>query len=168
MMRFVLYLGLVVASLVIQTTWLARVQIAGVVPDPVLIVVMAAGLLHGSEDGAVVGAGAGLLQDIVTGVPLGLGMLADLCVGFAAGLGGGMIYTENAWLPAIAAVALSGLRTTVWAGTAHLVGLLQVPLLEVVRVGVLAACYNGAIAVPIFRGLRRLDEALIPSPEESL
>jgi len=167
-MRYALYAGLVVASLVIQTTWLARVKIAGVVPDPLLIVVMAVGLLHGSEDGAVVGAGAGLLQDIVTGVPLGLGMLADLCVGFAAGLGGGLIYTENLWFPAAAAAALSALRTLVWAGTAHLVGLLQAPLVEVAQVGLLTACYNGVIAVPIFRGLVGLDRALLPSPEESL
>jgi rod shape-determining protein MreD len=165
--RYVVYALSVAASLVLQTTWLARASIGGAVPDPLLILVMATGLLHGPEVGMLLGAGIGLLQDVVTGVPLGLGMLACLCVGFAAGLGERIIYMENVWLPALGAVALSALKVAVWTGAAHLVGLLPAPPLEVVRVGLLTACYNGVIAVPIFHGLRYLDGALIRFHEGS-
>ena len=160
MIRYGAYLGLVAVGLALETTWLARAAIAGAAPDPLLIFVMAVGLLHGSEEGALVGAGVGLLEDIATGVPLGLGMLADLCVGFAAGLGERFIYMESTWLPVVGATALSGLRAGVWALAAHLVGLLGGTIPEVVRVVIATACYNGIIAIPIFHGLRYLDGAL--------
>lgn len=167
MRRYLAYLLFVGVVLGLEMTWLARASIAGATPDPLLIFVMTVGLLRGSEEGALVGAGVGLLQDITTGVPLGLGMLADMCVGFAAGLGERFIYMESHWLPVIAALALSGVRAAVWALAAHLVGLLQGPLPEVGRQIVAAACYNGIIAVPIFHGLRSLDRALIRIREES-
>jgi rod shape-determining protein MreD len=165
--RFGAYLVLVAAGLVLEMTWLARATVAGVAPDPLVIFVMVVGLLRGSEEGALVGAGVGLLQDVVTGVPLGLGMLADLVVGFVAGMGGGIIYIESVWMPAAAAAALSVLRVGVWALAAHLVGLLGGPLLEVVRVAVVMGCYNGLIAIPIFHGLRSLERALVRLHEES-
>ena len=167
MIRYLGYLFLALAGLGFETTWLARVTIAGAVPDPLLILVMTVGLLHGSEEGAFVGAGIGLLQDIVTGVPLGLGMLADMCVGFTAGLGERFVYMESTWLPVIGVTALSGLRVAVWALAAHLVGLLHSPVPEVGRVVAAAACYNGIIAIPTFRGLRYLDGALVRFREAS-
>ncbi len=167
MMRYVAYLLLVGVGLGLEMTWLARATIAGVTPDPLLIFVITVGLLHGSEEGALVGAGVGLLQDITTGVPLGLGMLANMCAGFAAGLGERFIYMESTFLPVVGAVALSGLRAAVWALAAHLVGLLQGPVSEVARVVVAAACYNGIIAIPIFHGLRYLDGALLRFHEDS-
>ena len=167
MIRYLLYLPLVVVGLGFEMTWLARASIAGAVPDPLLIFVMTVGLLHGSEEGALVGAGVGLLQDITTGVPLGLAMLANMCVGFAAGLGERFIYIESTWLPLAGAFALSGLRVGVWALAAHLVGLLQGPIPEVARVVVAAACYNAIIAIPIFLGFRYLDGALVRFREAS-
>ena len=114
MIRYLLYLPLVVVGLGFEMTWLARASIAGAVPDPLLIFVMTVGLLHGSEEGALVGAGVGLLQDITTGVPLGLAMLADMCVGFAAGLGERFIYMESSWLPVVGAFALRPPRPTTY------------------------------------------------------
>jgi len=165
--RVLAYLLLVLAGLGLEMTWVARATIAGAIPDPLLIFVMTVGVLHGSEAGALVGAGVGLLQDITTGVPLGLGMLADLSVGFTAGLGERFIYIESTWLPVAGTFALSGLRGVVWALAAHLVGLLQAPLPEIARVAVAAACYNGIIAIPIFHGLRYLDGALVRFREAS-
>ena len=167
MMRYAAYAILVAALLIVQMTWLARLTIGGAAPNPLQIFVMSVGLLHGSEEGALVGAGVGLLQDVVGGGPLGLGMLAELSVGFAAGLGERVINMENIWLPVLGAVALSALHTAVWAAAAHLVGMLQAPILEVARVGALGACYNGLVAVPIFRGLRYVDMALVRGHEDS-
>lgn len=167
MIRYLVYLLLVVAGLGFEMTWLARASIAGAVPDPLLLFVMTVGLLHGSEEGALVGAGVGLLQDITTGAPLGLAMLANMCVGFTAGLGERFIYIESTWLPLVGAFGLSGLRVGVWALAAHLVGLLHGPFPEVARVGVAAACYNGIIAIPIFHGFRYLDGALVRFREAS-
>jgi rod shape-determining protein MreD len=147
-------------ALVLEITWLSHLG-AGVPVDPLLVVVMSVGLLHGPEEGAVIGAGAGLLEDIMAGVPLGLGMLGGVAVGFCAGLGQRSINVDNVWLPGLAAAVLTLLRHAVWTGTAHVVGLLNAPLVEVAQVAVLAACYNGIVAVPVFHGFRRLDDALV-------
>ncbi len=161
MMRYALYFVASAVSLVLQITWLSRLSVGGAVVDPLLVVVMMVGLLHGPEEGALVGAGAGLLQDVMTGTPLGLGMLGGVCVGFCAGLGERSIYVENVWLPGLAAGVLTVLRSAVWIGAAHLVGLLSASLVDVARITALAACYNGCIAVPMFHGLRRLDGTLV-------
>jgi rod shape-determining protein MreD len=165
--RYLVYLPLVLLVVAFEVTWLARTTIAGAVPDPLVIFVMTVGLLHGSEEGAVVGAGVGLIQDIATGVPLGLGMLAEMTVGFAAGLAERFIYMESAALPVVAGTVLTALRTAVWALAAHLVGLLQGPLPDLARMVAAAACYNGLVAIPLFYAFRSLDAALARSPEES-
>lgn len=167
MIRYALYALLGVTAIVLQTTWLGSVSLGGAVVDPLLAIVLAVGLLHGPEEGALVGAGVGLLQDVMTGVPLGLGMLGNMVVGFCAGLGQRSIYVEDLWMPALAAAVMTVLRAIVWIGAAHLVGLLDVPFFEAVGVTAVAACYNGAVAVPIFHGFRRLDRALIRLYERS-
>lgn len=167
MIRFTLYILLGAVAVVLQTTWLGSVSLGGVVADPLLAIVLAVGLLRGSEEGALVGAGVGLLQDVMTGVPLGLGMLGNMIVGFCAGLGERSIYVEDLWMPALAAAVMTVFRAMVWIGTAHLVGLLDVPFFEAVWVTIVAACYNGCIAVPVFHGLRRLDRALVRVYERS-
>lgn len=167
MIRYLVYLPLVLVALAFQTTWLARAAIAGAVPNPLVIFVLTIGLLHGSEEGALVGAGVGLVEDIATGVPLGLGMLADMCVGFAAGLAERFIYMESVLLPVVASVGLTALRAAVWALAAHLVGLLTGPLADVVRMAAAGACYNGLVAIPLFHAFRSLDGVLARFPEES-
>jgi rod shape-determining protein MreD len=167
MTRYALYTLLGALAIVLQTTWLGSVSLGGIVADPLLAIVLAVGLLHGPEEGALVGAGLGLLQDVMTGVPLGLGMLGNLIVGFCAGLGQRSIYVEDLSMPALAGAVMTVLRAIVWIGAAHLVGLLDVSFLEAVWVTVLAACYNGLIAVPVFHGLRRLDRALVRLYERS-
>lgn len=160
MMRYAFYLIAASAALVLEITWLPLLGL-GAPADPMLIVVVTVGLLHGPEEGAIVGAGCGLLADVMTGVPLGLGMLAGAAVGFCAGLAERSIYVENLWLPAIAACALTPVWYAVWAGAAHLAGLLHAPGVQVARVSALAACYNGCVAIPIFQWLRRLDGVLV-------
>jgi rod shape-determining protein MreD len=160
-MRFVLYGVLAAAGAVLQTAWLTYLPLGGGIADPLLPIIMTVGLLHGSEEGAVVGAGIGLLHDIMSGSPLGLGMAAGVCVGFAAGLGARNLSLENTWLPALGGAALTVLSGAVTLGTAQLVGLGHVPAEAAGRAVLGSACYNGVIAAPIFHGLRRLDQALI-------
>jgi len=167
MIRFGGYALLVVVILSLQTTWLIHLSIGGAVADPLLVVIMVIGLFHGPEEGALAGAGVGLLQDIMTGVPLGLGMLGNLCAGFAAGVGERTLYLESLWLPAVGAAVLSLLRSVVWIGAAHLVGLVNPPVLPLIGVTILTACYNGCIAVPIFHGLRRFEQVLVRLSERS-
>jgi len=165
--RFLGYLVAAGAALALEVTWLGELRPGGAVLDPLLVLVVTVGLLHGPVQGAVVGAAAGLMQDVVTGVPLGLGMLGNLCAGFCAGLGARSVYLENLWVPALAAGTLTLVRDAVWIGAGHLVGLLSLPFVETARIVVLAACYNGIIAIPLFYWLRRLDGVLLRLSDRS-
>ncbi len=160
MIRYAFYFLAACVAVILEVTWLERLSVGAPV-DPLLVLVIVVGLLHGAEEGALVGAGCGLLQDVMTGVPLGLGMLGGLGVGFCAGLAERSIYLENVWLPPLAAVTLTLLWHALWVGAAALVGWVHASVFEVARTAALGACYNGSIAVPIFHGLRRLDGALV-------
>jgi len=166
-MRFLVYAILAAAGTVLQTAWLTYLPLGGGIADPLLPIIMTVGLLHGSEEGAVVGAGIGLLHDVMSGSPLGLGMAAGVCVGFAAGLGERSLSFESAWLPALGGAMLTVLGAAVSMTAAHLVGLAQAPFADAVRAVLGSACYNGVIAVPIFHGLRRLDAAAVGLYERS-
>jgi len=160
MIRVAAYVALAAAAAVLQATWLAGFRPGGAGLDPLLLVIMSVGLLHGPEEGAVVGAGAGLMQDVMNGVPIGLGVVSNLCAGFCAGLGEGRLYLEDVWLPALAAFLLTLVRDAVWVGIGHLVGLVSLAPLADARMIALSACYNGVVAMPVFYWFRRLDRAL--------
>ncbi|HEV2281066.1 MAG TPA: rod shape-determining protein MreD [bacterium] len=166
-MRFLVYAVSAAAGTVVQTAWLAYLPLGGGIADPLLPIIMTVGLLHGSEEGAIVGAGVGLLHDVMSGSPLGLGMAAGVCAGFAAGLGERSLSLESVWLPAVGGALLTVLAGGVTLIGAHLVGVAAVPLPDAVRAVLGSACYNGVIAVPIFAGLRRLDAAVVRLYERS-
>jgi rod shape-determining protein MreD len=166
-MRFLVYAVCAAAGTVVQTAWLAYLPLGGGIADPLLPIIMTVGLLHGSEEGAIVGAGVGLLHDVMSGSPLGLGMAAGVCAGFAAGLGERGLSLESVWLPAVGGALLTVLAGGVTLIGAHLVGVAAAPLPDAARAVLGSACYNGVIAVPIFAGLRRLDAAVVRLYERS-
>ena len=166
-MRFAVYGMLAAAGAVVQSAWLTYLPLGGGIADPLLPIIMTVGLLHGSEEGALVGGGIGLLHDLMSGSPLGLGMAAGVCAGFVAGLGEGSLSLDSVWLPAVGGALLTMVAGGVSLIGTHLVGLGAAPLSDAVRAVLGSACYNGAIAVPIFHGLRRLDTAVVRLYERS-
>src|SRR4051794_37973746 len=75
------------AALVLQASLFDHLAVGGVVPDLVLLVVVAAALAHGSEVGMVLGFGAGLLLDLAPPADhvAGRWALALMVVGYVAG-----------------------------------------------------------------------------------
>ena len=74
-------------ALVVQASVFPHFAVQGVVPDLVLLVVVAAGLAYGSELGLVLGFGAGLLLDLAPPADhyAGRWALALMVVGYVAG-----------------------------------------------------------------------------------
>ncbi|WP_051247523.1 rod shape-determining protein MreD [Nocardioides halotolerans] len=144
-------------ALVLQASVFPHVAVGGVVPDLVLLVVVAAGLAHGSEAGLVLGFGSGLLLDLAPPADhyAGRWALALLVVGYVAGrLASAGRPRVAQWLPVAAAAAFVG--TSVFALTGLLLSDPAVGVGELLRVEVVSLVWDVALAlvvVPLTLGL---------------
>lgn len=151
------YLSVPVLALavIVQSTLIPEVRIGGGMPDLVFLLALAWGLLAGFQAGVVWALVGGMLQDLVSAVPLGTTSLALVIVVGLASLMLGQVNPRNLLYPALAA----GPGTVV----AHLVVLIvlllsgrAVPLTEtLVYVTLPGAIYNMAAMVVVYRILSR-------------
>jgi len=155
-------------ALVLQVSVLPHLAVRGVVPDVVLLVVVAVGLRHGSEAAMVLGFAGGLLLDLTPPADhvAGRWALALLLAGYVAGrMSGRASGTARSprWsvlLPTVAACAF--VATSVFALTGLVLRdpLVGIPaLLETVLVAVISDVLLGALMVP---PVLALDERLEP------
>lgn len=71
--------------LLVQITMVPLITIAGVIPDIILITLVYYSITRGQLYGTLLGAGYGLLVDLITGSLLGSSMLSKTLAGFTAG-----------------------------------------------------------------------------------
>lgn len=84
------------SAVVLQTTFMHFLQIGGVKPDLVLVIVVYLGLVHGPEVGSVSGFFFGLIEDFFSfGAYLGSNALTKTIIGFFCGMGGRQLYTQS-------------------------------------------------------------------------
>lgn len=156
--------ALVVLAVSLQVGLLANVAISGVVPDLVLLVVVAVALVHGPSHGAAVGLLAGLVLDLAPPADhtAGRWALALVVVGYLAG-----IVRDDAGNSAVATVLTVAACVFVGASVFALTGLvLSDPGVTVSRaldVLVVQVIYDVAVTPlvlpPIVAVLRRLEPA---------
>ena len=85
-MRRLLVLAAVLAvAVLVQSTVLARLRLAGVRPDLLVLAVVAVALATDATTGAVFGFVAGLVADLLFDLPVGVSALVYVAVGFAVG-----------------------------------------------------------------------------------
>lgn len=103
-MRFsVLGIGIILGA-AIQATWLANINLPGMVkPDLIFVMVISYGLLRGPDEGTLFGLIAGFFLDLLSGGVIGIGALIKMVAGFSAGLMEKVIFKDNLLIPAIAA-----------------------------------------------------------------
>ena len=96
--KLVLFL-IISICFVLQTTTLKSISIAGIVPNLLIIVVSAFGLMRGKTEGMYIGFFSGLLVDIFCGFYLGIYALLYMYVGYLTGLFQKRFYPEDITLP---------------------------------------------------------------------
>jgi rod shape-determining protein MreD len=74
-----------IMAFVVQTTWVESLEIAGLKPDLVLLVLIHIALRAGSLEATLMGFGIGFLQDTHMPADLGLNALVKTLVGFSVG-----------------------------------------------------------------------------------
>ncbi|MEV5505085.1 rod shape-determining protein MreD [Streptomyces orinoci] len=163
--RILLSTALVVIALVLQICVFARLHLPGAVPDLLLLVVVALGLVYGHSGGALVGFGAGLLADLAPPADHAAGRYAlVLClVGYAVGLARpetGRL--RSATLPMLVVLGAAIGSTLLYAGVGSLVGDTAARHVGLTGLVFTAALYDLLLApftVPLIMALARRGES---------
>ena len=85
MRRLLALAAILVVAVLVQSTVLAEVRLAGVRPDLLVLAVVAVAMASDATTGAVFGFVAGLVADLLFDLPVGVSALVYTAVGFAVG-----------------------------------------------------------------------------------
>jgi rod shape-determining protein MreD len=144
------------SAAVVDTAWLSRLPLYGA-PDILLLAVLSIGLRQGLDAGALVGAAAGYLRDLIGGSPMGLYALSYLLVGAAAGAAGPLVDLHQRAMSAAAAMVGTTLLAVLMAGAVVVTGVAPVRWLVVLYAVAVAAVLNALLAGPVDRLMRWID-----------
>lgn len=86
MLSVVRHALLICLAFLLQTTWVHHIQVAGILPDLVLLVVVFIALSSGHLQATLFGFAIGLCQDTFAPTELGLNALINAVVGFGVGV----------------------------------------------------------------------------------
>src|SRR5262249_22331569 len=92
-----------ILAVVVQSTVVPEIRIAGGGPDLILLLVLSWTLLADSTEGIVWAMVGGILQDIISGIPTGTTALALVIVAFLISAVPGVITSNNFIIPPIVA-----------------------------------------------------------------
>ena len=145
----------VVAALVVQSTILEHVAILGVKPDLVLLLTVYTALTRGPVVAMLVGYGAGMFQDALSGGVLGDGAWAKAVCGLAVGVFRGSVFRDHLFTHVAVAMSATFVSEAAYYLLAIAFGLTEVSVGRFVAVAALGTAYNGAVAPSAFWLLNR-------------
>jgi rod shape-determining protein MreD len=135
----------------LQSSLLAEMKLGVVRPDAMVLLPIAAGMLGGSERGAVVGFFAGMLTDLFLQTPMGLSALTYSVVGFGVGAMHTGVLRAAWWIGPLIAMTASALGVILFVVIGAVVGVSHLirPDLAWIVVGV--AVINAPLSVAVTR-----------------
>lgn len=148
--------------LTVQKSLLSDIDVRDVRPDALLLFAVCAGLVGGSEVGAVVGFVTGLIADLFLLAPLGLSALVFALVGYAVGTFRSTLIREMWWMPPATAFLASGLGVALYAVLGAVLGQSQYVRPQLVTMALLVGVMNAVLSV----GLLRLTTWALPDVQE--
>jgi rod shape-determining protein MreD len=87
--------GILLGNIIIQSSLFPFIQIYGVQPDSLAVLVVSFALLAGNPTSAIVGLAGGLLQDIIYGPCVGVYALQYMLAGYTIGLVYGKVFADK-------------------------------------------------------------------------
>lgn len=101
MKRTIVYIVLILAAFLLQSSVFSFFALAGILPNLLIILTASIALIRGRSEGCVVGFFCGLLMDITAGSYLGVNALIFLVIGYLLGFLHQIYYEEDITLPLI-------------------------------------------------------------------
>lgn len=156
---------LVVAiALLVQNTVVLELRIDGISPNIMYLLPIAAGLVGGPVEGAVVGFLGGLAADLLLPTPFGLTALVGTLVGFAVGAASGNVARQVRGLPSVVALVASVIAVMLYAVLGSVIGQSQFLHADLAVISLVVGVVNALLAGPAVWALRW---ALAPSSRSS-
>ena len=137
--------------LVLQSSLLTEMRLGVVRPNAMILLPITAGMIGGSERGAVIGFFAGMLSDLFLQTPMGLSALTYAIVGFTVGSLHTGVLRAAWWIGPLTSMAASAFGVLLFVvigamvGVAHLVR----PDLAIIVFGV--ALINAPLSIAVIR-----------------
>ncbi len=107
MKRFIVTSIIIFTAYLAQTTLMADIRIAGVVPNLLLVVVALVGYINGRTQGMITGLILGLIYDCQYAGVIGLYALFYMCLGYVNGICHKIFFRDDYTLPVIMVTASS-------------------------------------------------------------
>lgn len=101
MKRFIIYVLLVLFCFLLQTTLFQWLELAGIVPNVLVILVVSIGYIRGQKEAILIGILCGLCMDLMYGSIIGYYALLYMSVGFASGYSNFFYAADDFTLPLI-------------------------------------------------------------------
>lgn len=143
-----------VFAVMLHTAVLPQFRVAGVAPDLLLLLGIAAGIAAGPDRGAIVGFTAGLLADCFLQTPFGLSALTYSLVGYAVGMFQTTILHAALWIPVTTAIVASAIGVVLFAVTGAVVGQAHLLSNRLVTVVLVVSLVNGLLFLFVARPVR--------------
>lgn len=146
------------ATAIFQVVVVPKLEVGGVYPDLILLLVIARSLVAGRRGAVMWGFVGGLWMDVLSGGAMGASSLALMATALLTGVGHNAIFRRNSFVPLIAAISGSLVFSLIYVAILAVVGYRMPAGPLVANLIVPATLYNGAVmflATPI---LNRLPE----------
>ncbi|MEO6121361.1 MAG: rod shape-determining protein MreD [Acidimicrobiales bacterium] len=144
---------LVVAALVVQHSLLVNLRVAGVRPDLLLVMAVAAGIVGGRERGAVVGFAVGVAADLLAQTPFGLSSLTFALIGYGVGTVQAGVIRLAWWIPLLTGLAASAAGVLLYGFLGALLGQAGLMRPGLVGLAVVVGALNAALVPFVVRAV---------------
>ncbi len=146
------------AAAVFQVVVVPKLEIKGVYPDLILLLVIARSLIAGGRSAVMWGFVGGLWMDVLSGGAIGASSLALMATSLMTGIGHNTIFRRNSFVPLVAALSGSLVFSLIYLAVLAGVGY-RFPLGPLAaNLIVPATLYNGAVMFLATPVLNRMPE----------
>jgi rod shape-determining protein MreD len=162
-MRLVVYAGILIAAVALQSTLLTEVAILGVTPQLLFVVVMCLAYVEGAKAGVVLGFTGGLFLDLLLPESIvGLTALVYTMVGYAAGSVRTWLPSQSVWRPVVTIGITSVIAETTYALFAITMGQRWVSASATVKIIALVVAYNVLLTPLVLPLMTKLADRVRP------
>ena len=151
MLNVIVTAVVLIVNFILQSTVLQLIEIRGVIPDTMIIIVVSYALLRGQNAGLAPGFAAGLIYDIFFGRSRGFYALMGLLVGHFCGICHRNFYRENYILPVTLSVVSNFIVGLVIFVTGFLLKNNYDVIYYLIGVIIPQSVYTGIAAIVVYR-----------------